>query len=64
MFNISIIRMYIFGGYQECKLDTSESFCESSPFEIMDVKYVSLLVLYGLWNFKSFHKDSEEDFKK
>lgn len=56
--------MYILGGYQECKLDTSESSWESSPFEIMDVKYVSLLVLYGLWNFKSFHKDSEQAFKK
>lgn len=55
-----MMRMYDFLRYQEYKLDTSESFCESLSFN-MDVKYVSLLLSYDLWDFKSFHKGSEED---
>lgn len=60
MCSISMMRMYDFLRYQEYKLDTSESFCESLSFN-MDVKYVSLLLSYDLWDFKSFHKGSEED---
>ena len=40
------------------------SSCEFLSFNIMDVKYVSLLILYGLQNFENFHKGSKEAFRK
>lgn len=56
--------MYDFLTSQEYKLGIWESFCESSSFNNMDVKYVSLLMLHGLQAYWNFHKDSEGAFRK